>query len=171
MGGKLKIYHFFIVVVDFRAFLLLLLIEGVLIYMDVKKYNGIMERLNRIGTPKERRKKYKDIVKEMGSRNITLEDISSDAFNGKFRGFLDMMDEKGMTMDEALVLQQYAKAITQQDTKAAEFIRDTAGEKPSTNVNMNVEDTPGISSMSTEELLELKKNLEMNIALSKLEEE
>lgn len=118
-------------------------------------YNKRMEKLNLVGSAKQRRKKYKDIVKELGAREITLADIAADNFNGKTKGFLDMMDETGMTMDEAVVMQQYAKAIIDKDTKSAEFIRDTAGEKPSTQLDMTM-DGGGLSKMSLEELLELR---------------
>ena len=139
--------------------------------MDNKKYNGMMERINRIGTSKERRKKYKHIVEELGSRGITLNDISDENFNGKSRGFIDMIKNEKMTMDEVVVLQQYAKAIIQQDTKAAEFIRDSVGEKPSSTVNMNVEEKSALESMTLEELEDYKLLLEANIAINKKENE
>ena len=120
-----------------------------------RAYNKRMEKLNLLGTPKQRRKKYRDIVKEMGQRNITLTDIAS-GLGDKEKGFLDMMDKTGMTMDEATILQQYSKAIINQDTKAAEFLRDTAGEKPSTQVDLTTKDESGISKMSLEELIELR---------------
>ena len=115
-----------------------------------------MEKQNLLGTPKQRRKKYREIVKEMGARQITLEDISKDDFNGKLPGFLDMMDETGMTMDEAAVLQQYSKAIIDRDTRAVEFLRDTVGEKPSQQLDINSTDESGLSKMSYEELIELR---------------
>lgn len=121
-----------------------------------RAYNKRMEKLNLLGTPKQRRKKYKDIVKELGARNITLNDIASDDLNGKYLGFLDMMDETGMTMDEAAVLQQYSKAIIDRDTKAVEFLRDTVGEKPSTQLDIKSDDESGLSKMSLEELIELR---------------
>lgn len=121
-----------------------------------RAYNKRMEKQNLLGTPKQRRKKYKEIVKEMGARQITLEDISKDDFNGKLPGFLDMMDETGMTMDEAAVLQQYSKAIIDRDTRAVEFLRDTVGEKPSQQLDINSNDESGLSKMSYEELIELR---------------
>lgn len=42
---------------------------------------------------------------------------------------LEKAKEVNMTIDEAMMLAQYQKALAG-DTKAAEFIRDTAGEKP-----------------------------------------
>lgn len=125
-----------------------------------------MERMSRLGTPTQKRKKYRTIVKELGSRGITLNDIKEENFNGKGHGFLEMMDETGMTFDEVVVLQQYAKAIINQDTKAAEFLRDSVGDKPSTNVNMNVEEKTGLDTMSIEELERYKMLLEANIALA-----
>lgn len=121
-----------------------------------RAYNKRMEKQNLLGTPKQRRKKYREIVKEMGARQITLEDISKDDFNGKLPGFLDMMDETGMTMDEAAVLQQYSKAIIDRDTRAVEFLRDTVGEKPSQQLDINSNDDSGLSKMSYEELIELR---------------
>ena len=137
--------------------------------MDNRKYNGMMERINRIGTSKERRKKYKHIVEELGSRGITLNDISDENFNGKSRGFIDMIKNEKMTMDEVVVLQQYAKAIIQQDTKAAEFIRDSVGEKPSTVVDMSVGEKSAIEQMSDEELENLRDLLKVNVELAKRE--
>ena len=121
-----------------------------------RAYNKRMEKQNLLGTPKQRRKKYREIVKEMGARQITLEDISKDDFNGKLPGFLDMMDETGMTIDEAAVLQQYSKAIIDRDTRAVEFLRDTVGEKPSQQLDINSTDEGGLSKMSYEELIELR---------------
>lgn len=112
-----------------------------------------MERQLLTGTPKQKRKRYKQVVEELGARNITLENIA----NGeKVPGFLDLIDETGMTMDEVVVLQQYAKAILGCDTKAAEFLRDTVGDKPSTQIDMNNIDESGISKLSLEELMEFR---------------
>lgn len=119
-----------------------------------RAYNKKMEQLNLQGTKKARRKKYKAIIEEMGARGITLEDLSNN-LNGKDKGFLDMMSKTGMTMDEALVAQQYAKAIIDKDTRAAEFIRDSVGEKPSQQIDVNGE-VSGLSAMSLDELLELR---------------
>ena len=107
-----------------------------------RQYNKMQETRNLIGTPKQRRKKYAHIVRE-------------DDLNGKYVGFLDMMKETGMTMDEAVVMQQYSKAIIDRDTKSAEFLRDTVGEKPSTQIDMRTE-TSGLAEMALEDLLELR---------------
>lgn len=114
-----------------------------------------MENIELLGTKKSKHRKYKQIADEMGARLITLADVA-EGLEGKKRGFIDMMDKTGMTMDDLVVMQQYAKAIIDQDTKSAEFIRDTKGEKPSTVLDVNNKETSGISQMSLEELIELR---------------
>jgi hypothetical protein len=137
--------------------------------MDNKRYNTVRERIARQGTPTEVRKKMKQIAIELGQRNITLKDIASTDFGGKSRGFIDMMDKTGMTMDDVVMLQAYSKAIIDRDIKAAEFIRDTKGEKPSTTVDMTVGDKSPIEQMSDEELKAYSELLKANIELSKRE--
>lgn len=123
-----------------------------------RAYNKKMENSRLLGSTAQKRKRYRQIVKEMGAREITLKDIAEPDLNGKFKGFLDMLSTTNTTMDEAVVLQQYAKAIVQADTKAAEFIRDTAGDKPSTQIDLSTEDN-GLSQMSYEELISLRDAL------------
>ena len=126
--------------------------------MSRKATNAIREKNALIGTPAQRRKKYRTIVKEMGARNISLADLA-EGLGPKEKGFFDMMQQTEMTMDEAVVLQQYAKAIYDKDTKSAEFLRDTAGEKPSMQIDI-ADDDNGLSRMSLEELKALAANLE-----------
>lgn len=135
--------------------------------MDNKRYNSIRERIARQGTPTQVKKKMKQIALEMGQRNITLKDIASTDFGGKSRGFIDMMDKTGMTMDDVVMLQAYSKAIIDRDIKAAEFIRDTKGEKPATTVDMSVSDKSPIEQMSDEELKAYKALLEANVEIAK----
>ena len=137
--------------------------------MDNKRYNTMRERIARQGTPTTVKKKMKQIAIELGARNITLQNIAAQDFGGKSRGFIDMMEETEMTLDDVVVLQQYAKAIINQDTKAAEFIRDTKGEKPATTVDMSVSDKSPIEQMSDEELKAYSELLKANIELSKRE--
>ena len=121
--------------------------------MNLKRnYNSLREAgaLNKAN--KLKRKKYKDIIAEMGECNITLEDISK---GQKLDGLSYLLDKNGATLDEYVVLQQYANAIYDRSTKAAEFLRDTSGEKPSTTVDLN-DNRSGLSTMSTEELVELR---------------
>ena len=118
-----------------------------------KKYNKLREANALKGSAKTRRKKYRDIIKELGECNISLSDIA----NGKKTdGFLYLLDKNGATFDEMVVLQQYSKAIIDRDTKSAEFLRDSAGEKPSTQVDLTTKDESGLSKMSLEELKELR---------------
>lgn len=121
-----------------------------------KVTNAAREKKAILGTKTQKRKKYRQLVKEMGQRNITLKDI---ALGEKEKGFLEMIKETELTMDEVMILQQYSKAIVDRDTKAAEFLRDTAGEKPSTQIDLSENDN-GLSKMSLEELRAMKENLE-----------
>lgn len=132
---------------------MLLYIEGVFIVNFKSKYNKIRELNALKANNKARRKKYKDIIKEMGECEITLKDISK---GEKLDGLTYLLDKNGATLDEYVVLQQYANAIYDRSTKAAEFLRDTAGEKPSTQVDLNDSRTSGLSQMSLEELKEMR---------------
>lgn len=131
--------------------------------MNNKQYNATRERIARNGTPTQVKKKMKQIAIELGARNITLQNIADQDFGGKSRGFIDMMEETEMTLDDVVILQQYAKAIINQDTKAAEFIRDTKGEKPATTVDMSVDNKSPIEKMDDKELAEYKRLLKDNL--------
>ena len=61
-----------------------------------------------------------------------------------------------------VVLRQYAEAIVNGSTKAAEFLRDTAGEKPATNIDVTDERQSGIRQMSDDELKALIADLTKN---------
>jgi hypothetical protein len=135
--------------------------------MNNKQYNSQRERIARQGTPTTVKKKMKQIAIELGARNITLQNIADQDFGGKSRGFIDMMEETEMTLDDVVILQQYAKAIINQDTKAAEFIRDTKGEKPATTVDMSVDNKSPIEKMDDKELAEYKRLLKDNLKRSK----
>ena len=80
----------------------------------------------------------------------------------KMPGFLEMIRNTDATFDEAVILQQYGKAILQADTSAATFLRDTVGEKP-TNV-VDITEKSGLKSLSDEELKEFYNKV---VALSK----
>ena len=101
---------------------------------------------------KSRRKTYKHIIKELGECQISLEDIAKGSKN---EGFLYLLDKNGATFDEMVVLQQYSKAIIDRDTKSAEFLRDSAGQKPSTQVDLNDGRNSGLASLSDDELREM----------------
>lgn len=125
---------------------------GVIVQFN-NKYNKLREANALKDTHKKSRKKYKDIIKELGECQISLDDIAS---GKKTDGFLYLLDKNGATFDEMVVLQQYSKAIVDRDTKSAEFLRDSAGEKPSTQVDLTTKDESGISKMSLDELKELR---------------
>lgn len=118
-----------------------------------KKYTRIRETNALKGASKARRKKYRDIIKAMGECEITLENISK---GEKLDGLAYLLDKNGATLDEYVILGQYSNAIYDRSTKAAEYLRDTAGEKPSTQVDINGGVETGLSTMSTEELIELR---------------
>lgn len=119
--------------------------------MQNQAINGKLEQLARLGTKAQRRKKYKMIIQELGARHISLADIAN---GDKMPGFLEMLDKTGSTMDDAVILQQYANAIIDRDTRAAEFLRDTVGEKPSNTVDLTTNEG-GLSKLSDEDLASL----------------
>lgn len=65
--------------------------------------------------------------------------------------FAELIANDDVTLAELVLLQQYAKAIKEGDTKAATFLRDTAGMAPIKEVSMSVEQK-GLQSLSDEEL-------------------
>ena len=65
--------------------------------------------------------------------------------------FMQLLENDDVTLAELVLLQQYAKAIKEGDTKAATFLRDTAGMAPIKEVSMSVEQK-GLQSLSDEEL-------------------
>lgn len=117
-----------------------------------KKYNKMREANALKANAKSRKKTYKNIIKELGECQISLDNIAKGEKNP---GFLYLLDKNGATFDEMVVLQQYSKAIIDRDTKSAEFLRDSAGQKPSTQVDLNDGRTSGLASMSDEELKEM----------------
>lgn len=91
---------------------------------------------------------WRSVVRELGERSITLADIGK---NAKCRGLAEMLDNKDLTLSDLVVLGQYAKAIEDGDTKAATFLRDTAGYKPSVDVTVEHKHE-GLASLSDEQL-------------------
>lgn len=110
--------------------------------------NQELEAKNVLGTKQQLKKRLRNIAIELGNSKIDLNMISEGTKN---KEFLDALDSANATYFDAMVMQQMAKAIVDADTKAAEFIRDTAGEKPSMQVDMN-DTSKGLSQMSTEEI-------------------
>lgn len=119
-------------------------------------HNLAMERNIASETKGARKRRYKQIIEELGKREISLTDLTEGIKN---KGVLDAILGKGGSLDDFVVLQQFAKAIVDGDTKAAEFLRDTSGQKPTTGVDL-VTNGGGLAEMSTEDLMALKESLE-----------
>lgn len=115
------------------------------------QYNGLREYLAKVGTKSQRRKKYRAIIEELGQRNISLDDLQDPFNSAKSRGFIDLLDTTDATLDDLVVLQQYANAIIDRDTRSAEFLRDTSGQKPTADINVNATANP-LSELSLDEL-------------------
>lgn len=119
--------------------------------MDPAQYRKLMETLALKGTKKENQRKYKTIIQELGEREITLSDIAE---HNKLPGLMEMVGDKTMTLSDLAMLQVYAKIILTGDIKAAEFLRDTVGEKPTTQVELSQQASP-LTEMSKEDLVVL----------------
>ena len=98
-------------------------------------------------------KKWKNVARELSDRHITLGDIV-DPTSKKQYVLMDIANKENLSLGELTVLRQYAEAIYSGSTKAAEFIRDTMGEKPSTDVSVTSTTSP-LEGMSTEDLQSL----------------
>lgn len=123
----------------------------------IKSQNTRSQNLALYGTKAQQHKRFKNIAKELSDRHISLGDIA-DPNSPKQYTLMDIAQQEGMTLGEMTVLRQYAKAIYEGDTRAAEFVRDTAGEKPTQDVTVVSEKSP-IESLSDEELLLLINKL------------
>ena len=122
----------------------------------VRAYASRMEQINLNGK-KALHKKWKDIASELSDRQITLSDIC-DLDSPKQLGLLEMAKNNNMSLGDLTMLRQYSEAIINGSTRAAEFIRDTMGEKPSTQVQIE-ETSSGLKKLSLEELIELRDML------------
>lgn len=81
---------------------------------------------------KERRRSMQEIAKWLGNMTVTKgEVLDADEIQD-----LEMAKSVNMTVNEAMILAQYQRALVG-DTKAAEFIRDTAGEKPKDEIEVH----------------------------------
>lgn len=98
---------------------------------------------------------YRTIVRELSDRQIPLS-LLSDASRAK--GLAQMLEEDVCTLSELVILGQFAKAIDDSDTRAAEFLRDTAGYKPQTDVTVEHK-TQGLASLTDAQLLTLLQAL------------
>ena len=98
---------------------------------------------------------YRTIVRELSDRQIPL-NLLSDASRAK--GLAQMLEEDVLSLSELVILGQFAKAIDDSDTRAAEFLRDTAGYKPQTDVTVEHK-TQGLASLTDTQLLTLLQAL------------
>ena len=76
------------------------------------------------------RRSYRESVEFWNSKKVPKFII--EATEGRFE------IPEGMSMQDAQVLAQQYKAIVREDTNAAQFLRDTAGEKPTEKINAEV---------------------------------
>ena len=98
---------------------------------------------------------YRTIVRELSDRQIPLNLLSDES---KAKGLAQMLEEDVCTLSELVILGQFAKAIDDSDTRAAEFLRDTAGYKPQTDVTVEHK-TQGLASLTDAQLLTLLQAL------------
>lgn len=127
--------------------------------MNQKALNTRRENLAFFGTKKQQHKKWKNVVKELSDREITLGDIADENSPAQYT-LRAIAQENHLTLGELVVLRQYAEAI-HGSTKSAEFLRDTMGEKPSNDVNLTTTQSP-LSSLSDDELHSLLESLKAN---------
>ena len=98
---------------------------------------------------------YRTIVRELSDRQIPLNLLSDES---RAKGLAQMLEEDVCTLSELVILGQFAKAIDDSDTRAAEFLRDTAGYKPQTDVTVEHK-TQGLASLTDTQLLTLLQAL------------
>ena len=98
---------------------------------------------------------YRTIVRELSDRQIPLNLLSDES---KAKGLAQMLEEDVCSLSELVILGQFAKAIDDSDTRAAEFLRDTAGHKPQTGVP-GEHKTQGLASLTDTQLLTLLQAL------------
>lgn len=116
--------------------------------MTPEQYRGLMEALNMKGSVKENDKKYKEVARRLGNMKFSLASLND---SEQLSQLMSLVDDGTMDLDDLLVLAQFDKAITKQDTRAAEFIRDTRGEKPSTQLEVTDVKSP-LSTLTEEQL-------------------
>lgn len=117
---------------------------------QIKSYNTRQENLALHGSKKEQHKKWKNIAKELSDRHISLGDIS-DPSSPKQYALMDIAKQEHLSLGELTVLRQFAEAIYTGSTRAAEFVRDTMGEKPTNDISLTTQKSP-IEEMSDEDL-------------------
>ena len=109
-----------------------------------------------------RKTRYRELVKLLGENEIKLTTLLDPEESVKNEVINEMMCNSQLSYDELVVLRQYAEAIVNGSTKAAEFLRDTAGAKPATNIDVTDARQSGIRQMSDDELKALIADLTKN---------
>lgn len=119
--------------------------------------NEQLEIKNATGTPAQAKKRLRSGLRALADMRFPIETLTA---SHKDREFYKAMDTAGLTFADVMNLQAYVEAINNGNIRAMEYIRDTTGEKPSLQLDMN-DTTKGLSAMTTEEieahLEELKK--------------
>ena len=123
----------------------------------IKAYNTRQRNLAMYGNKRESHKKWRRIANELSDRHITLADISDES-SPKQYALMDIAHAEDLSLGELVVLRQYANAIYDGNVKSAEFLRDTLGEKPSTDMNVNSTGN-GLDEMSVADLKLLLEEL------------
>lgn len=103
------------------------------------------------------KKHWRTLVQEFGERQIKLEDLAN--ADSLPSGVKMMIDDEIMSLSDLVILSQYSKAIIDRDTKAATFLRDTAGYQPPKEVKVE-ETRAGLASLTEDELHRLLAALE-----------
>lgn len=115
---------------------------------EIAKKGGVAS-----GKARRRKRAMKDIISTFGKEEAPAKVVAKLIQLG--------MLEKGesCTMDEALILAQYGKALSG-NTKAAEFVRDTNGQKPKEKVEIN---DLSKEKSKLDELLKQRKEVEKEV--------
>lgn len=100
------------------------------------------------------KRRWRELTKELGERKITMANI---ALNEKEVGLDEFFKENEVSLKEAVILRQYARAVVTGDVRSAEFLRDTSGEKPTTELSVQEHRSP-LSELSLDELKLLIKH-------------
>jgi hypothetical protein len=81
---------------------------------------------------RKRRKTFREIIEALGTMDAT------DAEKEKFLQMFPGADRNEITKDMMLIASMYNQAVGRGNVKAAGMIRDTAGEKPDTNITGSI---------------------------------
>lgn len=100
--------------------------------------------------------RYAALGRELLERQITLSQISD---GSHAKGVAEMLQEDTLSLGELVYLAQVGKAINENDTPAAVFVRDSAGYKPVNEVAVEHRNDP-LSAMSDAQLHALLEALD-----------